>query len=157
MNRFFVVLIIAIVALVGCRSSSKNNHSTTLSEADRQAIVDLRVALVGAILEGDADAYTALCTDDVHLLHPSTPLITGRTALRDQEARVFEVVRVTKLVLSPVEVYSKGDLAYEVGTQEVAIEPSDERFLGTRKYVHVLKREADGQWRFAVLMSNNSQ
>ena len=47
-------------------------------------------------------------------------------------------------------------LAYEVGTQEVAIEPSDDRFLGKRKYVHVLKKD-DGQWKFAVLMSNNSQ
>ncbi len=157
MSRFFVVLIIAIVALVVCRSSSKNNHSMTLTQADHQAIVELREAIVGAILESDADAYAALCTDDVRLLHPSTPLITGRTALRDHNARVFEVVRVTKLVLSPVEVYGMGNLAYEVGTQEVAIEPSDERFLGSRKYVHVLKRDMDGQWRFAVLMSNNSQ
>jgi hypothetical protein len=31
------------------------------------------------------------------------------------------------------------------------------QFRDSRKYVHVLLRGEDGEWRFAVLISNNSQ
>ena len=152
-----LALFIIAINLVGCRTYSEDNHALIPTPLDLQDIDDLRAAVVSAVLKGDADAYAALCTEDVRLLHPNTPIVTGREALRKQEALVFEAVRITKLELSPIEIYGNGDLVYEVGTQEVAIEPSDERFLGSRKYVHVLKKERDGQWRFAVLMSNNNQ
>ncbi|MFC2121309.1 YybH family protein [Bacteroidota bacterium] len=157
LHLFGAIVIFFLFSLISCNHSSENNKTTKLSESDHQAIDDLRTKLVNAILDGDADAYADLCTEDVHLLHPNTPLVTSRNALRQQEARVFEIVNVSKLVLTPVDTYVKGDLAYEIGTQIVAIEPSDERFLGNRKYTHVMKKEEDGQWRFAVLMSNNSQ
>jgi uncharacterized protein (TIGR02246 family) len=122
-----------------------------------QAIADLRTALVQAIEGGDAARYAFLCTEDVRLLHPGAPLVTGLAELQAHNAAVFGAVKVIKLALSPVVVYGEGDLAYEVGTQELAIEPSMPGFRSARKYVHVLRRGTDGRWRFAALMSNDSE
>ncbi len=69
---------------------------------------------------------------------------------------MFEVVTVTGLTLTPVVVYGEGGLAYEVGTQELSIEPAMPGFSASRKYVHVMRRDAGGQWRFAALMSNDN-
>jgi len=128
-----------------------------ISETDKLTFDSLRIAIVNAILDGDANAMADLCSDDALLLHPNTSLISGKDALRDHEAKIFETLRVTKLTLTPVEIYGMGNLAYEVGIQEVEIDQADERFLGKRKYVHILKKGADGKWRFKVLISNNSQ
>jgi len=126
-----------------------------LSKSDLQAIESLRFEIEKAIINGNADHIADLCTDDVQLLHPDTPLITGKKALRDHEAEILKMVHVIYLKLSPVLIEGNGALAYEIGTQELEIEPSDERFLGKRKYVHILKKGEDGQWLFSVLMSNN--
>jgi ketosteroid isomerase-like protein len=101
-------------------------------------------------------AYAALCTEDVRLLHSGVPLITGRAELEAHNAAMFEAVTVTSLELSPVDLYGVGDLAYEVGTQKLSIEPTVPGFSSSRKYVHVLRRGADGQWRFTALISNDS-
>ncbi len=127
-----------------------------MSEEDLAAIAALRRAVVAAIEAGDAAAYASLCTEDVHLLHSDTPLITGREELEAHNAAMFEVVSVTSLELTPVEIYGTGDLAYEVGTQELGISPAIPGFSSSRKYVHVMRRGSDGHWRFAALISNDS-
>jgi FMN-dependent NADH-azoreductase len=146
--------VVTAVAVVGCGSGA--GGPPTLTDADLVAIASLRTAVTAAILAGDAAAYAALCTDDVRLLHPGTPLITGQSELEAHNAAVFEAVTVTSLTLTPVEVYGEGDLAYEVGTQQLSIEPTMAGFSASRKYVHVMRRDPDGRWRFAALISNDS-
>jgi len=127
-----------------------------LTPEDLTAIDELRDAVTSAIVAGDAAAYANLCTEDVRLLHAGSQIITGRAELEAHNAAMFEAVSVTSLVLTPLETYGTGDLAYEVGTQELSIEPTVPEFAGSRKYVHVFRRGSDGQWRFAALMSNNN-
>lgn len=154
MNR---AISLALAGVVLCSCSATSRDPSTLSASDLQAIAALRTALVEAIKAGDAAKYASLCTEDVQLLHPNAALVTGRAELQAHNAAIFEAVRVINLILSPVVVSGAGDVAYEVGTQELAIEPSMPGFSSARKYVHVLKRGADGVWRFAVLMSNDSE
>ena len=120
------------------------------------AIGELRDSVINAIVAGDAAAYASLCTEDVRLLHAGSPIITGKAELEAHNAAMFEAVAVTSLVLTPVEIYGTGDVAYEVGTQELTIEPTVPEFAGSRKYVHVFRRGSDGEWRFAALISNNN-
>lgn len=155
MNRAIARFIFASVLFWSC--SSTHSGRAPLSSSDLQAIGALRTALVEAIKAGDAARYASLCTEDVQLLHANAPLVTGKANLQAHNAEIFKLIRVLNLVLSPVDVYGMGDLAYEVGTQEVAIEPAILGFRSNRKYVHVLKRGSDGVWRFAVLMSNDSE
>ena len=154
MQKTVVRSILVSLLLVGCGRVA--DQPSNLSAADPDTIASLRRALVDAIVAGDAAAYADLCTEDVRLLHPGAPLISGRAELEDHNAAMFEAITVTGLKLSPVVVYGVGDLAYEVGTQELSIHPAMPGFSSTRKYTHVLRRGSDGQWRFAVLMSNDS-
>lgn len=126
-----------------------------LTDNDLNEINTLRSSIVRALLNGSADDMAILCTNDVCLLHPDTELIRGNKAVRDHEAEIIKSVHISRLELHPVEIYGTAHLAYEVGTQEVEIDPPDERFQGKRKYVHILEKEGDGRWRFSVLMSNN--
>ena len=80
-------------------------------------------------------------------MHAGSPIITGKSELEAHNAAIFEAVTVETLVLTPVEVYGTGDLAYEVGTQQLTIESAMQEFSGSRKYVHVLRRGADEKWR----------
>lgn len=146
--------LVATVLLVGC--SRDADQPLTLSPADLEALGSLRTKLVEAIVTGDAAAYASLCTEDVKLLHSNAPLIRGKAELEAHNAAIFQAVSVTHLELSPVDIVGIGDLAYEVGTQSLSIEPSIPEFRNSRKYVHVLRRGSDGQWRFAVLISNNT-
>ena len=140
--------------LLGC--GQQPDETPPLSAADLESLAGLRLALIDAIEAGDATAYAALCTEDVQLLHADSPLITGRQELETHNAAIFEAVTVANLDLTPVDVYGVGDLAYEVGTQDLSIEPAVPQFRGSRKYVHILRHGEDGEWRFAVLISNNS-
>ncbi len=151
MRRHILVGLLATFMIGGC-----GDRALELATEDLTAIDNLREAVTSAIIAGDAAAYANLCTEDVRLMHAGSPIITGRTELEAHNAAIFEAVTVTSLLLTPVEVYGTGDLAYEVGTQELTIEPAVPEFAGSRKYVHVFRRGSDGNWRFSALMSNNN-
>ena len=151
MRMHILVALLATLMVGGC-----TDRAVELTPDDLRAIDELRDSVTNAIVAGDAAAYANLCTEDVRLLHAGSPIITGRAELEAHNAAMFEAVSVTSLVLTPVEIYGTGDLAYEVGTQELTIEPTMPEFAGSRKYVHVFRLGNDGEWRFAALMSNNN-
>ena len=151
MRRHILVGLLTTFMIGGCADGALG-----LTPEDLAAIDELRDAVTSAIIAGDAAGYANLCTDDVRLLHAGSPIISGRAELEAHNAAMFEAVTVTSLMLTPVEIYGTGDLAYEVGTQKLAIEPTVPEFAGSRKYVHLFRRGSDGKWRFSALMSNNN-
>lgn len=123
---------------------------------DRAMIATLRIGQAEAILARDADAYAALCSDDVCLMLPGHALVRGREALRERERELLRETAVVRFDKQPELVIVEGDTAVEVGHQRVEL--ADARaasgvFAGTQKYTHVLRRGPSG-WRFTVLMSN---
>ena len=154
--RCFLVFLSLIIGMSFVSCTKSVDHARTLSTEDKEAIEQLRNNIISAILTENVNAYADLCTDDVRLLHPGSPIITGREELINHIAPMFEAIKVTSLILTPVEIYGIGDLAYEVGTQSAAIEPSLEGFGSSRKYLHVMRRSENGKWRFVALMSSDS-
>jgi FMN-dependent NADH-azoreductase len=146
-----MVCFLVTIAAAGC-----DDERAGLTSDDLRAIDELRDSLVNAIEAGDAVAYAGLCNDDVQLLHAGSQIISGTAELEAHNAEIFEAVSVSSLVLTPVVIYGSGDLAYEVGTQALTIEPTVSEFAGSRKYVHVFRRGSDGEWGFAALISNNN-
>ena len=126
-----------------------------LSESDRQGIEHVRTALREAILGGDAEAYAACYTADGFVMHQDTPYVQGTAAIKEHTQEIFDVLRVTKLDLTPVVVDGAEGVAYEVGVQEVAIDPPMDAFKSKRKHLFVYQRQEDGSWRIAAAMSSN--
>jgi ketosteroid isomerase-like protein len=153
MRRFFIHFLLCI-AFISC--NKLDNPIESLSQEDMNAISELRNNVVSAIKAGDAKAYGRLCSDDVRLMHPNAPIVNGREALIKHNAAMFEAVKVNTLILTPVDIYGIGDLAYEVGTQSVQINPSMEGFKSSRKYLHVMRKSDDGMWLFVALMSSDN-
>lgn len=122
---------------------------------DRLAITALRDGQARAIVHGDADAYAALCADDVSLLLPGSPPIVGRDAVREFEMRIFSGTRFRRFVKRPQRVERGGNLVFEIGAQEVEVVSGSATGLRSprQKYLHVFRRTSGG-WRIAALISN---
>lgn len=126
-----------------------------LDATDEVAITDLRDQLVQAILAGNAVAYADSYAPDGIVMHPETPLVRGSGALLEYAKAMFAAVTVTRLVLTTVTLDGAGDVAFEVGVQDCAIEPATEHFKEKRQYLHVYQRQVDGAWKIAAAMSGN--
>ena len=126
-----------------------------LTQADEAAIVDLRDALVKAIVAGDAKAYAACYAPDGIVMHPDSPYVKGTGALLEYSKAVMDAVKVTRLILTPITLTGNGGVAFEVGVQELAIEPANEHFKEKRQYLHAYQRQEDGEWKIAAAMSGN--
>ncbi|MEM7355967.1 MAG: NAD(P)H-dependent oxidoreductase, partial [Acidobacteriota bacterium] len=61
-----------------------------LDADDELEIAVLRQAQAAAIIDGDAQAYADLCTDDVQLLIPGQDVISGRDAFFEAERALFK-------------------------------------------------------------------
>jgi uncharacterized protein (TIGR02246 family) len=126
-----------------------------LDATDQIALGKLRDRLVRVILASDASAYVDSYAADGIVMHPETPFVRGSAALLEYARAVFAAVKVTRLVLTTVTLDGDGDVAFEVGVQDCAIEPANEHFKDTRQYLHAYKRQSDGEWKIAAAMSGN--
>lgn len=136
-----------------------NRFVGPLDEDDRQQIAALRQAQAAAIVDGDAEAYAALCTDDIQLLIPGKDLISGRDAFLDAERALFARASFSSFEKYPLRLEREGGMAVEIGRQEATTDLQNGAggvYSARQKYTHILRRTAAG-WRFAVLMSNPNE
>ncbi len=127
-----------------------------LDEDDKQQIAALRQAQAAVIVDGDAEAYADLCTDDIQLLIPGKDLISGREAFLDVERALFARASFSSFEKYPLRVEREGEMAVEIGRQEATTDLQNGAggvYSSRQKYTHILRRTPAG-WRFAVLMSN---
>ena len=118
----------------------------------RQALDDLRTQFMDAFNRGDAASLAALYIQDGTLLAPNLPIITGRQGIQDFFAGA-RGAGMTGITLQALEVGHDGDLAYEIGTAVVDIQPSGgQPAKDVGKYVIVCKRQADGSWKMITDM-----
>lgn len=123
------------------------------SDQDRTAIERLRTEQAACVANGDVDAYAQLCTDDVVSMLTGHDLVARRDPFIAFQKRLFQNAAFPGMRKLPYRVERSGDLAVEVGRQEIAAGTG--AFATRQKYTHVMRKTADG-WRFCVLMSNNS-
>ena len=125
-----------------------------LTDADRAAIDQLRETYRQAVVANDAAAIAALYTADGVEMAPNMTIAQGSAAI---EERNSIPMAVTQFMLHPAETAGTGDLAYErgtfmfTGTPEGMPVPIDD----TGKYMVVLRKQADGSWKFAAAIWNS--
>lgn len=124
---------------------------------DREEIRALRAGQAAAIQRGDAEGYARLCTDDILLMVPAHDIVSGRERFLACETELFRRGRFASFVKTPERIERSGDLAVEVGRQEILSTQGDGGgvFSARQKYTHVFRKTPQG-WRFSVLMSNSS-
>jgi uncharacterized protein (TIGR02246 family) len=122
----------------------------------RQEIEARNREFMAAFNRGDAAGVAAGYTEDGQVLPPGAPAMSGRQAIEQFWQSVMGMgVREVELRTEHAE--AAGDLAYEVGSAVLTVQPEGgAAATDTVKYVVVWKRQAGGPWQLAVDIWNGN-
>jgi ketosteroid isomerase-like protein len=117
-----------------------------LSAAALDSVKAVDVAFAAGMNAKDSAAVMAVYADDARVMPPDSPAMDKAAA----GAVIAGLIAggTTDMVLNSTTVYGIGDLAYMVGTASFKMGGAPE----TVKYTEVLRRGADGKWRYVVDM-----
>lgn len=120
--------------------------SASLSADELVAVRAVSAEFARAMSAKDSAAVFALYADDALLLPPDSPALAiseGRGVLAGMMA-----AGASDFVLTPTTSSGIGDLAYQVGTASFTMGGATH----TVKYLEVLRKGADGRWRYVADM-----
>lgn len=117
-----------------------------LSAAALDSVKAVDVAFAAGMNAKDTAAVMAVYADDALLMPPDSPTMSKAEA----GAVIAGLIAggASDMALNATTVYGIGDLAYMVGTASFKMGGVSE----TVKYTEVLRRGADGKWRYVVDM-----
>ena len=118
----------------------------SLSAAELDSVKAVDAAFAAAMNAKDTAAVLAVYADDTRLMPPDSPVL-GKADAGKLIAGFF-AGGATDFALTPTTAYGTGDLAYLVGTVSYKMNGATE----TDKYAEVLRKGADGKWRYVVDM-----
>jgi uncharacterized protein (TIGR02246 family) len=129
--------------------------TTPSAEPDRTTPERVRNAWVAAVAARDADALRPLLTEDYEVWAHGAPPLSGVeaavSAMRGAIGR-FHIAQT----FEPIETVISGEWAFERGIERMTVTPVDggpAQSL-TQRALLILRRDADGQWRYARGMTN---
>jgi uncharacterized protein (TIGR02246 family) len=140
MARFAFVFLLLFATCSGCKS-----HESGQSNA-RAEIEKGNAKFSEAFEQGNAEAIALLYTQDAIVFPPGSEMVKGREAIGGFW-RTTRESGVKSAKLTTLDVGESGDLAYEVGTVLLTIQPEGkESTTASAKYLVVWKRQKDGSW-----------
>lgn len=117
-----------------------------LSAAELDAVKAVDSAFAAGMNAKDTTAVFAVYASDAKVMPPDSPALEG--AAGHPAIAGLVAAGASDFVLTPTTTYGVGDLAYQVGTASFKIGGAAE----TIKYAEVLRKGADGKWRYVVDM-----
>ena len=124
-------------------------EAVSLSDADKVAIRAVIEANGQAGLAADWDTFLSHFAEDAVIMWPNLPAVVGLEAIK-----AVEWSRAVERESSPIDIVGVGDLAYVRGAYSLLLD-----FEGAAreegKYINVLRKQPDGEWRFTVWMNNS--
>ncbi|MBZ5514181.1 MAG: SgcJ/EcaC family oxidoreductase [Acidobacteriia bacterium] len=125
--------------------------------ADERAIREADVAGSKAAAAKDVEAYVGLYAEDALVLPPNAPMQTGKEAIRKSTSETMASPGFAlSFQPSKVEASRAGDLAYDVGTYQFAVNDAKGKPVSDRgKYVVVWKKQPDGKWKIVADIFNS--
>jgi ketosteroid isomerase-like protein len=117
-----------------------------LSAAELDSVKAVDAAFAAGMNAKDSAAVFAVYAADANLMPPDSPILNG--AAGHPVIAGLIAGGTSDWVLTPTTVYGIGDLAYTVGTASFKMGGN----AATVKYAEVLRKGADGKWRYVVDM-----
>ncbi len=120
----------------------------SLDDADLKSMRAAATAYAAAWLTNDADTVMATFVDEPVLSPSQLPYLEGQDA-----ARAFwfpadsPPTKVSEFTMIEIEASGSGDLGYVRGTFRLAFEYDGSNYENHGKYVTILRRSQDGEWR----------
>ncbi|HJV90566.1 MAG TPA: nuclear transport factor 2 family protein [Holophagaceae bacterium] len=107
----------------------------------------LNKAFAAAMVKGDAAAVAGLYTEDARLLFFKGQTLKGRAAIHETLAGMFKGMKVTAMSIVSEECHPLGEALLDMGHYEMTSEAEGKTTTEKARYVQVLKKGKDGQWR----------
>ena len=142
-----------IVGVIVSLAAASNAAAQTASPD----VTKVRTAYLTAVNAGDPKGVAALYTEDGVEMPPNEAMVKGRAAIEKYQTG-FLTAYTVKLSLTGIESMATGDSAYDVGTYSQTITPKQGAGKPTTdrgKFVVLLRRGADGQWRVKYAIYNS--
>lgn len=141
--------IIAILLLSACQKDVSS---------DVEAIKAMSEARAKAFNEGDASTIAEYFTEDAVLMAPGAKPKVGPKAVEAYYQAIFDQYE-TRLNSYYNKVEVSGDLAFGRGTAEVMLIPKngDSTTASVSKYLNILQKQPDGEWKTTHDIWNGNQ
>jgi uncharacterized protein (TIGR02246 family) len=133
-------------------------HASTSSRDDVAAIRDTERRWFEAVRASDVDTIVSLLSEDAVFWPNRGAEVTGREAVRTMYQAVFAQMRVDQQFASE-ELIVAGDWAIDRGIEHFELTPNaggQSRHVGPQRALTILRRQADGTWRFARGITNDA-
>lgn len=132
---------------------SSADTGTGLSREDVAAIRANISPWTRACIARDWDSLLGMCTRDIIFLPPNEPAVKadGARSWLDN----FPTIKAMEWDIDHVQ--GKADLAYLSGWVKMTLEVSGQEIRFNGKYTDVCRKQADGSWRFALVIWNSNE
>lgn len=147
----FTGSIVLFLLLFSCGTKQDN-------AADVATIEAMSAARAKAFNEGNAAAIARYFTEDAVLMAPGEPPMQGPEQVERYYQAIFDQYD-TQLTSYYDEVEVSGGLAYGRGTAEVTLisKNGDSTTTSVSKYLNILKKQANGEWKTTHDIWNGSE
>lgn len=125
-------------------------------DAERSAIRNADAEWSRQVAAQGAAGYVAAAADNIVVMPPNEPAISGKEAARQWAAKLVATPGFS-LSWQPTnaEVASSGDLGYTTGSYELKMQAGGTPVNERGKYTTIWKKQADGQWKAVVDIFNS--
>ena len=106
-----------------------------------------------ALMSGDYNTIAGFYTDDAISLPSYEPMWRGKNAILEGNKKDFESgMKYNSFNARSTDVFSSGDLTYEVGTYELSFTlPNQTNAITDHgKYMNIWQKQSDGSWKLKV-------
>jgi len=144
-----VVLLALFAAACGCTTSDP--------AADRRAIAAATARFQAAENAGDVDQMRGCFADDLVMMGPNEPAVTGADSVASL-MRAFHDGFAVQVEYDSEEIVAFGDWGFDRGTERYTLTPKagGTPIQATGKYLYVYHRQEDGSWKQSRVIWNSS-
>ena len=153
-----IPLVLLLCFAISCQKQAEEAAPVVDIEADVKAIKDQHHQATLALSRGDLETLMSVYADDVVMMPPNQATLVGKAGIRSMWEDLLNAFTV-KVSVFVEEVEVLAEWAFERGTFRMELTPraggaSAEDF---GKYLDILRRQADGSWKYSRLIFNSSK
>ncbi len=144
------VLAALLTVTLAFACSQSGEQQASANQADVEAINKLREQEMAAFSAADVITLLGLFTNDVIVMPPNEPALSGKDALRSWAENIYKQFTVQGKYTSS-DIVLAGDWAFERFTSTLTTKPvaGGEPVQEVIKGLHIYHRQSDGSWKIA--------